>query len=562
MLSDATVVSNLNQPPEPVPTRSFNKAIWGAAIGLLVLHVILAWLLRDQIGMGNDDAMYIQLSRSLRVFGYREEFLIGAPWHSQYPPLYAMLLAVISTLAGERVDVLIAASTLLSAGALLLIFDAVRRLWSPLLALMVLTVGAVNYFLLEAAGDIGTEAPYMALSALSFWFLSQRSDTKTSIVLAGAAAIAAALTRSVGVALVASLLLLWLIERRYHRVIMLGIMSALFVGSWLIWTVVSPVRESGRSYVGEASQLIRSSAKSSERTARPSFLPVRHLVRSTRVYLAGALPTRMHVPTISGTSVDNVVWLLLFAVCSVVGALTIWRTAWRSTVIYLLLYVGLLVVWIWPVARFLDPILPFLFLTLLAGAAALGKRMLPRAPLAPAVALTVVITASSLAYVIPEIVSAVSCDRSAPLQSTGCFTPHERAWLAAAVYAREQTPASTRFMASKEGAFSYLSDRKLVAFANVLQDGSEGVIQRMQDANVRYVVIGTGTGRERRLARVLMPVCERLAVAQMFPPHTAILEVLPGLQTDPVKSACPILVRAEKSLRLWSESAPTSGEEL
>jgi len=153
MLSDATVVSNLNQPPEPVPTRSFNKAIWGAAIGLLGLHVILAWLLRDQIGMGNDDAMYIQLSRSLRVFGYREEFLIGAPWHSQYPPFYPLLLAAISTLAGERVDVLIAASTLLSAGALLLIFDAVRRLWSPLLALMVLTVGAVNYFLLEAAGQ-------------------------------------------------------------------------------------------------------------------------------------------------------------------------------------------------------------------------------------------------------------------------------------------------------------------------------------------------------------------------------------------------------------------------
>jgi len=542
MRSGTRIPSTADDSLDPAASARAGNLVWAAAFALTLVHIVLAWLLRNQIGMGNDDAIYLQLSHSLRSLSYREEFLVGAPWHSQYPPIYPLFLALVSTITGDAVEVPLAATVLLSAGALLLVFDAVRRVWSPMLALMVLAVSAVNLFLLENAGGIASEAPYMALSALSLWFMARRPDTKISVGMAGAAAIAAALTRSVGVMLVAALVLLWLVEHHYRRALILGATAALLIGSWLAWTLVSPDKEAGRSYVGDASQIIGKPAKSFEKNA--SSISGAHLARfkrNTRDYLTASLPFRMQVPTISGTLVDNIIWLLLFAACSVLGAIMIWLSAWRSVVVYLLLYMGLLVVWLWPVARFLDPILPFVFLTLLTGAGTLGKRLFPLASWVPALALTLIITASSLVQLAPVLASAVSCDRLARLQSTGCFNPQERAWLTAALYARERTPADTRFLSSKEGAFGYHSDRKLVAIGSVLGDGSVSIIGRMKDANVSYIVIGTGTGREDDLRKALFPVCDRLQVVQVFPPQAAILKVLPGSQTDHARSACPFL---------------------
>ena len=178
---------------------------------------------------------------------------------------------------------------------------------------------------------------------------------------------------------------------------------------------------------------------------------------------------------------------------------------------------------------------------LLAGAGALGKRLISRVPWAPALVLTVVITAFSLADVSPAIGIATSCDRSSPLEATGCFSPAERAFMAAAAYARDRTPATTRFVTSKEDAFGYHSNRKLVSIGSVLRNGPEGIIGRMKEENVSYMVIGTGTGRDYVLRNALRLVCDKLQVVQFFQPQAAIFAVLPDRQTVSDGAACSIL---------------------
>src|SRR5690242_18278500 len=66
-----------------------------AAAGLLAIHAALAWWLRaPAVSTGHDDAIYLLLGRDLLHGSYRNFWLIGAPAHGLYPPLYPAALAV------------------------------------------------------------------------------------------------------------------------------------------------------------------------------------------------------------------------------------------------------------------------------------------------------------------------------------------------------------------------------------------------------------------------------------------------------------------------------------
>src|SRR5262249_1241159 len=59
---------------QPAPRLSTVQRVF--VFGLLVVHVVLAWLTRAvSIGTGNDDATYILLARSVRHFEYLDRHL-------------------------------------------------------------------------------------------------------------------------------------------------------------------------------------------------------------------------------------------------------------------------------------------------------------------------------------------------------------------------------------------------------------------------------------------------------------------------------------------------------
>src|SRR5215204_4361298 len=75
--------------------------------------------------------------------------------------------------------------------ALVLVFDTVRQRWGTTLALIVLTLSAINPAVVQNAGRLMSEAPFMAFLVIALWAAARKPQTAGMAVLAGAAAIAA-----------------------------------------------------------------------------------------------------------------------------------------------------------------------------------------------------------------------------------------------------------------------------------------------------------------------------------------------------------------------------------
>ncbi|MDQ3699231.1 MAG: hypothetical protein M3373_14600, partial [Gemmatimonadota bacterium] len=218
---------------------------------LLFVHAGISWVTRiPSVTLGHDDAMYVQLARALGEFHYRDLYYVGLPLHVKYPPGYPALLALTSPF-GENLDFWIAFGILCSASALALMFDVARKRWTVGVALLFLAAAALNPRVAWYAGRLMTEPPFMLLVALTIWALARDPVTTRLLWLAGAAAIAAGLTRSVGVAVVGGVFLLWLMERRWRPAAILALASVATIGSWMVYTLLTPDDAHGESYLGD-----------------------------------------------------------------------------------------------------------------------------------------------------------------------------------------------------------------------------------------------------------------------------------------------------------------------
>lgn len=518
--------------PQGVETRQ-----WWLVVALLVLHAVLAWHLRaPSITTRLDDTTYIQLARSILHLGYNDTFLVGSPVHSQYPPGYPLLLAMLGTVFGERVSVFVSASILLSTIALGLFYAMARRRWPADVALLALAVAAVNPSLVYTAGRVASEPLFMALTMLALYCLARTPATGRSLALATVAIVAASLTRSIGVTLVASMGLLWLIERRYKHVLALGMASAVTIGAWLVWTIRAPQKVVGSSYIADFAY--RGSSPES-----PLLVLAHRLVDNAKDYFLHSIPWIMPWPAIPGTPIDNALWLLLDVGLGAVGVGLLWRRH-RAAAIALASYSALLAIWPWPIGRFLFPMLPLIFLTLFAGAAWVSGRF--RSPLLQyfPIALGALIIVTALSRNARAIGEALACERDHPLTSPGCFNPDQRSVFAAAEFARRELPRSARIVVGKDAPFAYLTGMQTSSFANAWRADSARYHEFLLENGIQYVLLGnTVERREPTMGRKLLGMCRSLEVAAAFPPRTNLFRVHPDVVADSGAAACAAIRR-------------------
>ncbi|MFN2399281.1 MAG: glycosyltransferase family 39 protein [Gemmatimonadaceae bacterium] len=490
--------------------RPLTRLVLAGALILIAAHAALAWYLRiPGMTTGGDDAWYLLLARSIRAGGYSDTFIVGSPVHSQYPPLYPMLLAIIGMLSGERLNAILAVAVLLSTLTLVLVFDATRRLWSPSLALMALAVTALNPFLIAGAGQIRSETLFLALSMLSLWALARKPAAEHQGLAMGAA-LAAALTRTVGMTLPIALFLHWLPRRRARTLVVFCVLGALTAGGWLLWSIISPDKTLGNSYIVAATR---------ER-------PGRHvtMARAFFAYFSRLIPNALPLPTLSGTIVDNVVLVLAMALLAGAGFVLLWR-GWRAAALYLAVTMALLVVWPWRYPRFVEPLLPIMLVTILLGAAAIGTRMSARWALALPLAVTGLIGSTALARDAEMVAAWSQCDRSAPTRSSGCFTAAQRSFFALTEHVKAHTPDSAVFAVGKVATFAYLTDRRVVLLKPALNADSAGFLRYFTNNRVTHVVLGKLITTEHHLGRRLLPVCRHLELEAEFPPNTYLFRI-------------------------------------
>jgi 4-amino-4-deoxy-L-arabinose transferase-like glycosyltransferase len=492
---------------------------------------------------GQDDAIYVALARSLRQGGYRDLFLIDAPVHSQYPPGYPALLAVAEAAFGEHTVAYLLPGLLASALTLFLVWRTLVTVWEPGSALAVLAVLAVNPYLVQYAGQIRAEGPFMLFCMIPLVLLARSPASRRSMVVAGATALLAALTRSAGVMLVGAIGVYWLLKRKFAAAASLAAASALTVGAWLVWTAMAPDKVVGRSYISDA--LVQ------RVTPVPVWLePVVRARTAFRYYVPVGIPYTLPVPTVSGTSVDNALGALVVTVGLLVGLGLLWRK-WRVAALFAMAYGVLLALWPWTSGRFLVPLLPLIVPTFLVGWGALVGRFRPRWR-SPAVLLFAAMLFLNGAWRTAAVVTSWGdCDRSVfPFPpSPGCLAPDQVSYFNALAFVRDSLPEDARLLVAKREPLWYYTGRRTVFIPNALRTSAEGFLPFLRSREAEWILLGSLQAREPTdLADRMTANCSRLRLVKEFPPRTYLFQI----QADPPDP--PAGVSACRALELYREA--------
>ncbi len=574
------------------PSRLTDRTVvWALAAGLLTLHAALAWYLAAPgVGTGNDDAVYLLLARSLREWGYADLFYVGAPAQSQYPPGYPAFLAILGVIGGERPALFVVANIILSVTGLALVFDVVRR-QDPLVALMGLTFLAIDPLLLDLAGGFRSEPLFMVLTAGSLWLLARPGPDHRAERWAVAAAIGAALTRSVGVALLAGIGLWWLAERRWRAVAGLGLVAGLTVGTWLAWTVIAPRQLPGRSYVADATYrpvVVEPRAEDLPQAVAPgpadhgapdSGAPVTPatgmapgagtpgLVATLGQRLRDNIPsygrgllTTLGVPTLAGTRLDGVAWHILLGAFTLLGLWGVSRW-WGIAVATLAAHSLLLAVWPYRLPRYLAPLLPFILLAVFWGTRTAGRWLSARAPRVPAYAVTVLLAAIMLAGALPRTVRQVetraACRRVTALPGNACHDPAERAFHEATAFISQSIPDTARVLATKEGAFFYYTGRQVVPAYPVIAGQVPDLRAYLGAHGADYVFLSHLKVDEWVLVGPLYAMCGELDLVRSWG-ATSVLLRLPAAGEPVSHPACAAILAYDAAP--WGNRITAPGE--
>ena len=221
------------------------RAGWAAAAGLAVAAVVALNLTRSLVGVFYDDGVYLALAKSLAEgHGYRLLYLPGTPGAVHYPFLYPAFLAALWRLAPAfpaNVALFKAANAvLLGLFAALLVLYLRSRAAQPAwrIALFVVAV-ATALPLVTVATVLFAEPLFLVFAVAACWAADAaraapaRRSAWALAAAAGCLAGAAALTRSVGIAVIAGVVAALLLARRPRAALIAGVCAAACLAPWL-----------------------------------------------------------------------------------------------------------------------------------------------------------------------------------------------------------------------------------------------------------------------------------------------------------------------------------------
>ena len=498
---------------------------------LILAFVILGWRGRMPVHLAYDELTYVSLSHSLEKGSYREEFSISAPRHVRYPPGYPAWLMTLRRLGGESEDLVRAFNLAFVAIGILTTYLIVRRLSGVEIGLAAAFLLAFNPSLLEAGATLLSEAPFIGLSgaALALCVLSP-PRSRGSAYLAMALALASFLTRVAGVTVVTAVALWLWHRRRRSELIAFGFASLIVVGGWFAYTRMVPPDDAGISYATDLTggNLNPEHPGWSGKLGRAVDFGVFYVTRS--------LPSALAFPTIPGTRIDNLLWLLAAAGLGAAGMVMLWRSA-RPLFLHLVLSGVLILAWPWRLERLLTPLVPFVVAAILLGADRLTRTFpAPRRNLILA-GLTLLLATGAINGAWERDVLARGCDRSNPFRSDGCYGAESRNMADAAHYLRDHASRDAVVLTVSGAAVNYLSGLLTTPPAIVRTLPSVNPAASLRKLGISYILItGYRQFEQRQLGPWLLGACRDFRVEARFPPGGFIL--MPDPPRLPAEEAC------------------------
>ncbi len=331
-------------------------------------------------GVYHDDGIYVITAKAIAAgHGYRLIDLPNTPAQTKYPFLYPLVLSVIWKLWPVFPENLLAMQglSLLTGGAAVAVMYLYLVRFSYFSRSIALAAGLLCgtcYSFLCLTGLTMSEMPFALALALSLWALDNQvrasSSSRVSQFFLGNVAAVPFLCRSVGLALLPAGLLVLHWSSRPIRWVVLGATIAL--STWGFWIVVN--LEGGNQINGPLMYY----------TDYFGWWSSHGLPTIGRVLMLNMLMLVIHTILMAGQGLTDFLYSLDLSTLLIMPCLTLFVTTsiylWRQLRERILLpwflisYLVIVCLWPWPPARFLIPVLPFLFAYLIGGVWMVLKR--------------------------------------------------------------------------------------------------------------------------------------------------------------------------------------------
>lgn len=365
-------VSRVRRVPAPV--------VAGLVACAAVVLAIGPW----PVGVFQDDGLYVILAKSLATGeGYRFLNLPGAPNATHYPPAYpaflALLWKVYPAFPANVTLFKFANAALVGLAAALVCRFAMTRLalgFGAALAVTIVFTTCTPVLLLSVMTM--SEPLFLAVLFAALLWAERAAETSTvrQVVAATLAAALLAHVRTLGVLVIPALVLVLLLRRRWRPAFVAAAVGAAAMLPWQLWVRAHahevPAVFSGKygDYAGWLAEAVRSGG------VRFVAATVLDNVEALASYGIEATATGTLPPAIQYAAIAALAFLLLAGLI---------RLAARAPVAasFLVVYLGVVLIWPFSPPRFLFGVWPLIGLTFVMGAAWLmsGASWFRRVPL-------------------------------------------------------------------------------------------------------------------------------------------------------------------------------------
>lgn len=368
-MSLRSLLAHFHHRPNELPDIPLNRRDIWIAISLTATVLLLGSLqmVPGVCGVYHDDAIYVITAKALaQGEGYRLINLPNFPLQTKYPILYPALLAIIWKIWPSFPANLVAMQSLslimgAAAAALAYLYLVRFGYASRGVAFASTLIPSVTPVFLYFSTVTLAETTYMFISILALWAIdrqAQRPSKRPGIEILGGILLALPfLTRTIGLVIIPSGLLVLYLTRRRLRWIAAG--AALAVLPWILWMVIGTqwnkdqVTEYYTNYLN-----FWGSTFGLESLVRIIFYNSFYLLMSIATIIIAFMDRLRDYRSIIFPLV------IFIGSVSIIGLLKDFNRH-RILNIYLLIYLCVVIIWPWPPFRFVVPILPFLICFLL-----------------------------------------------------------------------------------------------------------------------------------------------------------------------------------------------------
>ena len=328
-------------------------------LALSLCGLLMGILLFDtNLSLTGDNAQFINLGRSLADGYGLSETIEGEPIpHTKYPFGFPLLLAITHIIFPDSLIALKSLVVLLYAISVPLTYLLIRRFASPPMALGTSALCLASPLLLDYSHQVMSEIPFLLFSLIALLLIhrAHESNTLSTLALAIIAIIAAYYIRSAGIILIATGILFFALHKKWKEAGLIAIGSFLLALPWQIRNASL----GGTPYI---KQLLSINPYRPEEGVLTFTALIERIIANLEIYGLQIIPY-IFLPSF----IDANYFVGLFFSCLILYALIAGLIKRHLLIVYLTCYLGLYILWpdMWSDTRFLIPVIPILFYTIL-----------------------------------------------------------------------------------------------------------------------------------------------------------------------------------------------------